>query len=370
MFPDGLDSATMLGERGVFVGPVDEGRKAKPNNEDDERLEISKCRIELEAEELFTDGKVEVASDAEGDVDVQMGAPPASEGMANGVEEAEVLEELGMYVDVADVEERPVPAKAGMTPVKRASPTKPASKSQPTPTTKPERAPKSKPMLRATRLAEEVIELESSSSEGGAGISEWVKANGKGKTQAKVIEEVEEEEEEPPAEKSRPKPKPTTKFTKPKAGSESDDAEEQDGRPSKTPKSKARASGPPFKRLSILSVESGDQFVVGPHEDEEEKPIERPSKKLKRCFSAPSVPDDDDEGEDEVEEKVIPTTKFESKSTTKPAKSTKRQPNPPSASSSEGGEEPIVAISKPKTKPAKSSLLNTKCIDQTHPQMY
>jgi len=128
VFPDGVDFATMLGERGVFVGPVGGGKKAKANNEDDERFEISKGRIELEAEELFkfTDGEVEVASDAEGDVDVQMGPPPASEGMANGMEEAEVLEELGMDVDVGDVEESSVPAKTGTTPAKRASPTKPA----------------------------------------------------------------------------------------------------------------------------------------------------------------------------------------------------------------------------------------------------
>jgi len=46
-------------------------------------FEILKGRIELEAEELFTGGEVEVASDAEGDVDVQIGPPPASEGIAN-----------------------------------------------------------------------------------------------------------------------------------------------------------------------------------------------------------------------------------------------------------------------------------------------
>jgi outer membrane biosynthesis protein TonB len=89
-----------------------------------------------------------VASDAEGDVDVQMGPPPASEGMANGVEEAEVLEELGMDVDVGDVEAS-VPAKATTTPAKRASPTKPAPKSQSTPTAKPKPAPKSKPTPKA-----------------------------------------------------------------------------------------------------------------------------------------------------------------------------------------------------------------------------
>jgi len=80
--------------------------------------------LTFEAEELFTDGEVEVGSDAEdGDVDVQMGLPPASEGSANGVQEAKVLEELGMDVDVADVQESSTPAK----PAKRASPTKPAA---------------------------------------------------------------------------------------------------------------------------------------------------------------------------------------------------------------------------------------------------
>ena len=170
----------MLGERGVFVGPVGGGKKAKANNEDDERFEISKGRIELEAEELFADGEVEVASDAEGDVDVQMGPPPASEGMANGMEEAEVLEELGMDVDVGDVEESSVPAKAATTAAKRASPTKPARKSQSTPMAKPKPASKSKPTLKATKLAEEVIELESSSSEGEAKVAERVKADAKG----------------------------------------------------------------------------------------------------------------------------------------------------------------------------------------------
>jgi mediator of DNA damage checkpoint protein 1 len=77
LFPDGVDFATMLGERGVFVGPVGGGKKAKASDEDDERFEASKGRIELEAEELFSDGEVEVASDAEDNVDVQMGPPPA-----------------------------------------------------------------------------------------------------------------------------------------------------------------------------------------------------------------------------------------------------------------------------------------------------
>ena len=120
--PDGVDFATMLGERGVFVGPVGGGRKAARRIM--RMTTDSKGWIELEVEELFTDGEVEVGSDAEdGDVDVQMGLPPASEGSANGVQEAKVLEELGMDVDVADVQESSTPAK----PAKRASPTKPAA---------------------------------------------------------------------------------------------------------------------------------------------------------------------------------------------------------------------------------------------------
>jgi hypothetical protein len=82
---------------------------------------------------------------------------------------AEVLKDLGMDVDVGDVEESSVPAKAG---TMRASPNKTAPKSQSTPMAKPEPAPKSKPTPKATKLAEEVIELESSSTEGDAKVAE------------------------------------------------------------------------------------------------------------------------------------------------------------------------------------------------------
>jgi len=128
--PDGVDFATMLGERGVFVGPVGGGRKAARRIM--RMTTDSKGWIELEVEELFTDGEVEVASDAEDDdVDVQMSPPPASEGLANGIQEVEVLEELGMDVQVADVQEEEEP------PTKKSRPKpKPITKS-PKPNRKP-----------------------------------------------------------------------------------------------------------------------------------------------------------------------------------------------------------------------------------------
>jgi len=46
-----------------------------------------------------------------------------------------------MDVDVGDMEESSVPVKAGVTPAKRTSPTKPASKSKSTPTAKSKPAP-------------------------------------------------------------------------------------------------------------------------------------------------------------------------------------------------------------------------------------
>ena len=73
-----------------------------------------------------------MASDAEDDdVDVQMSPPPASEGLANGIQEVEVLEELGMDVQVADVQEEEEP------PTKKSRPKpKPITKS-PKPNRKP-----------------------------------------------------------------------------------------------------------------------------------------------------------------------------------------------------------------------------------------
>jgi len=38
VLPDGVDFATMLGERGVFIGPVGGENKAKANNGDEERV--------------------------------------------------------------------------------------------------------------------------------------------------------------------------------------------------------------------------------------------------------------------------------------------------------------------------------------------